>query len=36
MSIDALEAVIDRWDRILSRIYMVKLEMLTEDESNLL
>lgn len=36
MSLEQLDQVVDRRDRILSRIYMLKLEILTEDESNLL
>ena len=35
-SLEQLEQVVDKKDRILSRIYMLKLEILTEDESNLL
>lgn len=36
MTLEQLDHVVDKRDRILSRIYMLKLEILTEDEGNLL
>jgi len=36
IDLDHLEKVVDKRDRILSRIYMIKLETLIEDESNMI